>query len=123
MIVVPIRTVTGLNAREHWAARARRVKKERRITAWALALSRAAVPQIPCTVLLTRVTPRGTADDDNLSGALKAVRDQIAQWIGVDDRDSSKVRYRYAQKRGPWGVEIEFSAMTAQQLETEACAQ
>lgn len=106
MIAIPLRTVPGLNAREHWSARARRVKAERRAVAWSLAGKQR--PPVPCTVRLTRVSPRGTADDDNLAGAMKAVRDQVAEWLGVDDKDRASVRYVYAQRRGPWAVEIEF---------------
>lgn len=106
MISVPIRTVPGLNAREDWRARSRRVKSERRTTA--LVLASRIPPVVPCSVLLTRVAASSGVDDDNLAGALKAVRDQVAQWIGVDDRDRKTVRYRYAQRRGPWGVEIAF---------------
>jgi hypothetical protein len=106
MIEVGIRTVPGLNAREHFRVRAKRVKKEREATAWAL--SRTKKPALPCTVLLTRVAPSGGLDDDNLSGSLKAVRDQVAQWLGVDDKHSAQVRYTCTQFRGPWGVRIEF---------------
>lgn len=112
MIRVEIRTVPGLNAREHWRTRARRVKAERAATAWML--KPATRPQLPCTVLLTRVAPSAGVDDDNLSGALKAVRDQVAEWLGVDDKRSDLVRYVYAQRRGPWAVEIEFGQMAAQ---------
>ncbi len=35
---------------------------------------------------LTRIAP-ALLDDDNLRPALKAVRDEVAAWIGVDDRD------------------------------------
>lgn len=106
MIAVPIRTVPGLNAREHWRARARRVRSER--LAAGLVLNRQPRPPIPCTVRLTRVAPSNGLDDDNLAGALKAVRDQVAEWLGVDDKDHASVRYVYAQRRGPWTVEIEF---------------
>jgi hypothetical protein len=34
--------------------------------------------------------------------------DEVAAWLGVDDRHSAQVRYRYAQQRGPWSVRIEF---------------
>lgn len=37
-------------------------------------------------VLLTRVSPRNL-DDDNLAGALKAVRDGVADAFGINDRD------------------------------------
>jgi hypothetical protein len=106
VILIPIRTAPGLNAREPWQARSRRVKKERSTTK--LLLSQYSRPAVPCSVLLTRIAPSNGLDDDNLAGALKGVRDQVAEWLGVDDRKSLQVRYRYAQKRGPWGVAIEF---------------
>ena len=111
MIVIPIRTVPGLNAREHFRVRAKRVKAEREATAWQL--NGQEKPPTPCSVRLTRVAPSAGLDDDNLPGALKGVRDQIAQWIGIDDRHSRQVRYVYAQKRGPWGVEIEWGEPVA----------
>lgn len=106
MIVIPLRTVPGLNARENWRVKSKRVKKEREATAWSLVLTKR--PALPCSVLLTRVAPSAGLDDDNLVGALKGVRDAVAKWIGVDDRKSLTVRYRYAQARGPWGVAVEF---------------
>lgn len=105
MILIPIRTTTGQNAREHFRVKAKRVKAER--TAAACALYGKPKPPIPCSVRLTRVGPR-SCDDDNLIGGLKAIRDQVAEWLGVDDRHRNQVRYVYDQKRGPWGVEIEF---------------
>lgn len=108
MILVPIRTKPGLNAREHWRVAAKRKADERSTTGWALRT--ATKPAIPCSVRLTRVSPGNGCDDDNLAGALKSVRDEVAQWLGVDDKHRDVVRYVYAQKRGEWGVEIEFGA-------------
>lgn len=105
MIAIPgLRTGRGGNNREHWAGRARRVRAEREAVSWSL-LGRTK-PTLPCVVLLTRVAPSAGLDDDNLAGALKSVRDAVAQWLGVDDRDRETVRYEYAQRRGKWGVEI-----------------
>lgn len=109
MILIPIRTERGQNAREHWRVRAKRVKREREDTAWFLRGK--AKPSIPCTVLLTRCAPSNGLDDDNLAGALKSVRDEISVWLGVDDKLRDVVRYTYAQERtgrGDWGVRIEF---------------
>jgi hypothetical protein len=106
MIFIGMRTVPGLNGRELWQARCRRVKRERECVGWALKTT--SKPCIPCSVLLTRCAPSGGLDDDNLTGALKGVRDAIAEWLGVDDKLRFQVRYRYAQRRGPWGVEISF---------------
>lgn len=105
MIVVPLRTL-GSNAREKWQARHRRVKRERDAVSWML--KTATRPSIPCTVLLTRVAPSGGLDDDNLRAALKGARDEVADWLGINDRYSAQVRYLYAQLRGPWAVRIGF---------------
>lgn len=111
MIAVPIRTSRGQNAREHWRATARRVKAEKHAVAWVLAGK--PKPPIPCTVRLTRIAPSSGLDDDNLAGALKACRDQVAEWLGVDDKRRDLVRYVYAQRRGAWGIEIEFGEPAA----------
>jgi hypothetical protein len=96
-IVVPLATVSGMNAREHFRARASRVKKERQAIAWCL--KGQPYPPTPCSVMLTRVAWSNGLDDDNLRSALKGVRDQIAEWLGVDDRHSNQVRYFYDQRR------------------------
>lgn len=51
--------------------------------------------ELPASVRLTRVAPR-PLDGDNLQRAMKAVRDGVADWLGVDDRDE-RVRWFYAQ--------------------------
>ena len=93
--------------------RARRVKAEREAVAWMLRMARR--PTLPCVVTLTRATPTARQlDDDNLRGAMKAVRDQVAEWIGVDDA-SPRVTWRYEQRRNAtkaWQVWISFGAST-----------
>lgn len=110
ILSVPLRTGTGLNDRGHWRTRAKKVKLERAAIGWSLAtLTKPAA--FPVTVLLRRVSPSYIPiDDDNLPGALKACRDAVATWIGVDDGDRTRVRYAYDQRRGPWSVEIEIAA-------------
>lgn len=105
---LPIKTVGGLNAREHWKARHARVKNERK-TAWLL------VPKhsLPCTVIMTRLSA-GELDSDNLQGAMKATRDGIADKLGVADNDP-RVSWLYAQrrcKRGEYGVEVTIQGAT-----------
>lgn len=101
--LIPVKTVAGLNAREHWRIRAARVSKERS-TASML------TPQgvvLPCTVRMIRRSA-GTLDDDNLQGACKAIRDGIADKIGVADNDQ-RIVWEYAQekcKRGEFGVKV-----------------
>lgn len=113
MILVPIRTAPGQNAREQHFAKARRVRMEKQAVGWSLIGTQK--PPLPCSVRLTRCSPSHVPlDDDNLSGALKAARDAIAAWLGVDDGDRSMVQYVYAQKRAPWGVTIEFGERVAE---------
>lgn len=111
MILIPIRTGRGQNDRGHWRTKHRRTKGQ--LGAVGLVLNTKPKPAVPCSVLLTRVAPSNGLDDDNLTGALKAVRDAVAAWLGVDDRHRDQVRYRYAQERGPWGVRIEFGPPVA----------
>lgn len=111
MITFPLRTSPGGNNREHHFARHRRVKAER----WAthVALVGKTRPTLPCVVLLTRCRPGPgpRLDDDNLAHSLKGVRDQIAEWLGINDRDP-RVQWNYAQdKARDWGVSIEFKPM------------
>lgn len=118
-ITIPIRTISTMNAREHWRARTRRVKSERTATYWILApLPK---PDIPVTVLLTRVGPtNGLDEDDNLNGSMKAVRDQIADWLGINDRDP-RVKWKYAQRREKsWGVEVQFIAPSVALCQNDA---
>lgn len=107
-----LKTVSALNSREHWRTRAKRVKAERETVAWRL--SDKPKPLLSCVVTLTRVAPSNGLDCDNLQGAMKAIRDQVAQWLGINDKHRDIVRYEYAQRRGPWGVTIEFSPMVTQ---------
>lgn len=105
-----MRTGAGQNDREHWATRARRVKKERVNAAWAVraGFGPAADIGLPCTVTLTRIAPSNGLDGDNLQGSLKACRDGVADWLKVDDADP-RVVWKYAQRRGKaseWAVEV-----------------
>ena len=93
---IPIETVSLTNVREHWAKKARRAKAQRSA---AFVMTAPIVRMgLPLTVMLTRISPRAL-DDDNLRGALKSIRDGIADRLGLDDRDE-RVTWRYAQAKG-----------------------
>lgn len=49
-------------------------------------------------------------DGDNLANALKPVRDQLAEWLGVDDADG-RIRWESGQieTRGPVGVLVSIA--------------
>ena len=102
---IPIKSVSVANLRMHWAVKAKLAKAHR--TAARAAMGRVApiAPSAPLTVVLTRLGPR-TLDGDNLQSALKAVRDGIADWLGVDDGHAG-LDWQYRQRKGPYGVEVE----------------
>lgn len=53
----------------------------------------------------------GVLDDDGLKGALKAVRDEVAAWLGCGDGPNDPVAWRYGQQKGPakvYAVRIEI---------------
>lgn len=110
---VPIVTVSESNRRDHWSVKARRVREQRAAVAWARRRADAwweplsSHPDRRWTVSLTRLAPR-RLDSDNLRGALKAVRDEVAALLCIDDGDS-RVTWVYAQERAREpGVRIEI---------------
>lgn len=114
VLTVQIRTMRGLNERmvgTHWAQRNRKAKVEKAAVGWLLREyhGKYGRPDFPCSVMLTRCGPTPGLDGDNLQGALKYVRDEVAAWLGVDDAWEHLVKWRYAQRRTKlWAVEIEF---------------
>ena len=87
---------TTLNSREHWAAKHRRAKKERSITYLKLR-QKSKPPRLPVTVVMWRQAPR-LLDSDNAVAAMKSVRDGVADWLGIDDREP-RVTWRVEQRK------------------------
>lgn len=105
-VLIPLRTKTGLNSREHPLARKRRVEGERAVVALAFrGKPLPAAEHFPVVVELARISPR-LADSDNAIGGLKSARDEIARLLGVDDGDAARVRWLYRQEKGPFGVRV-----------------
>ncbi len=101
VVRVPITLRSTLNSREHWSVRHKRTKTEREATAFLLRFEAPQRPALPVVVTLARHFrhPGKPMDDDNLAGAFKAVRDQVAEWLGVDDADP-RVSWHYSQQKG-----------------------
>ena len=88
---------------EHWRGRQRRAKDQRELVD--LVLRTKPRPAVPAVVTITRLAP-AALDSDNLQGAGKHVRDAVARWLGVDDRDA-RVVWRVAHVRSKtYGVRI-----------------
>mgnify|MGYP001589632370 CR=1 FL=1 len=115
---VPIKTVSALNVREHWAVRARRVKSERQ-SVYVMALAERLVNRtpngcrlavtLPVTVTLTRISHRRLDAHDNLRAACKGVADEITALLGLKTDADERVEWRYRQSsegKGVYGVRV-----------------
>lgn len=94
LIEAPIQVVSEANTRGHWSTKYKRSKKQRQDLR--LFLNTKRKPRLPCDVWLIRVGPK-KLDDDNLSGAFKFLRDEIADWLKIDD-GGSEVLWHYEQR-------------------------
>jgi hypothetical protein len=107
VLTLPIHTVSESNMRDHWAVKARRVKEQRARTFTELTEHFGNLPASPVAaeVRLLRVGARAL-DDDNLRSSLKAVRDGVAEYLGIDD-GKRNIKFSYAQEVGKYyAVEI-----------------
>ncbi len=99
------------------SGRSKRVKAQRELTALVLRAgttrSQRELLALACSARLLRIAPRRLHDaSESCASALSAVRDGVADALGVDDRDAEEggvVAWKYAQERGPYGVRIELS--------------
>jgi hypothetical protein len=119
-LVVPVwgvKTVSESNARVHWAVRHRRFKEQRQQVASALMPYGDVLQRVGnevaqhdgrIVVTLTRLG-RGRLDTGNDGPALKAVQDEVAKWLGVDD-GCRRIAWRYEQRKGEDGVIVEVRA-------------
>ena len=106
VITLPLRVYSPLNgSRGHWAADARRRKKQRHIASWACGgpleeyragLAKGYIASV--AVALTRIATRKLDDDNNVAG-FKHIRDGVAEALGVDDGDE-RLTWTYSQERG-----------------------
>lgn len=100
---VKMRAPSTPNLREHYMARATRVKAQR----GAVQREMPKWPGGPLLVVrITRVAPRAL-DGDNLQTAAKAIRDQIAVGLRIDDA-SPLVDWEYHQTKGEAEVVVQI---------------
>lgn len=114
-VLFPMHTASENKYRRvHWAVAASKTKKQRDAVRAILGTTF----ERPSLVLpngesnrfevtLCRIAP-APLDDDNMHGAFKGIRDEVAAWLGLDDRDV-RVRFRLVQQRaqrGYYGVRI-----------------
>lgn len=114
ILVLPMKLPSVANQRIHWATKARQVKAQRQAVAFAwfevpdrftwAARFKAFLSGPGIEVTLTRQGPRAL-DSDNLASAFKAIRDEVAARLGVNDNDP-RVTWSYGQGKGPAKVVI-----------------
>lgn len=112
-VTMPIRLLSEANMREHWFVKNKRKKQQQAIVqaCWISERMNQVKWRFPLKITFTRIGAR-KLDSDNLAGSGKAVRDQLAKLLNVNDGDESKVTWHYAQrigKRGEYAVEIEIN--------------
>ena len=100
-VMLPVRTVSESNVREHWSKRAIRAAKARgcaKLALWSRLTGLVRPGRcMAVLVILTRYAPSSGLDDDNLRGALKATRDGVADALGLDDGDV-RIAWEYGQE-------------------------
>jgi len=115
---LPVKTISEANRRYNWGKgrfyHLHRHRKQREAARLAMNVHRDRVPaDRPLRITLVRVGPR-RLDDDNLAGAMKHVRDGIADSLEIDDGDETQAVWSVAQEQG---VQGEYSVL----VRIEAC--
>ncbi len=95
----PLRVLSEANQHEHWSKKNKRKVAQQNETAamWRFHVGQKSI-KLPCAITFTKFGPT-LLDSDNLQGAFKHVRDEVARQLGVDDGDTTKVVYRAQQKK------------------------
>jgi hypothetical protein len=102
------RVISESNSRGHWSiayGRARDQKQAVLAAWWWSPLGTGCFSSTLFPVRVTLIHFGVRLDDDNLSRAFKAVRDEVARLMGVDDGDE-RVEWRYERRTGWVGMEI-----------------
>jgi hypothetical protein len=101
---LPIKTISEANRRTDWGksrfVHLHRHRNQRGVAELAMNTHLREVPAgRPLRITLVRIGPR-RLDDDNLAGAMKHVRDGIADSLKIDDGDETQAVWAVAQEKG-----------------------
>ena len=109
--MLPLRLVSEGNLREHWTKKHKRHREQLLLVKFAAQTN--PKPTLPCSVTITRISPR-SLDDDNMAFSCKSLRDYIADALlpglqmGRADNDK-RISWIYKQEKGkPQRVKIQF---------------
>jgi hypothetical protein len=100
-LVTKIEPNTRFASRAGMFAKSRRIKEQRAVVRTMLEAHFAALPRSVCgapnriEVQFARLSPGGNRPDEweNLRAALKAVKDEVAAWIGLDDKEGAGITW------------------------------
>ncbi len=110
-LLLPVRVWSTPNQRKHWSDKFKDAKSQNAAVLMALfdmGLLNHHVT-LPCIVTLTRIGGKPMDGDNRISG-FKAIRDAVAEWLGVSDADGSGVEWRYSQADGLPGCRIRIES-------------
>lgn len=106
LLQLPIRVVSGDNARIHWGQRSRQTKQKRQ--GIGLLLNGHGL-RLPVLARMVRLAPRKLDGHDGLRSAMKVVADAVADAFGVRD-DNVWISFDYDQKPSKaYGITIMIS--------------
>jgi hypothetical protein len=110
---IPLTLPSEANLREHWRPKAERAKAQRAAIALAMGRRLRALrhPTAKFVITMTRQAPR-ELDEDNLAGAFKHVKDEVALQLGFKDDRGKRLGWRRAQAKGPVAVVVEVEVLT-----------
>jgi len=97
-----LETISESNCRQHWTISSKRHKLQKFMTHAHLNSNNVPIA-FPVTITLTRLSPR-SLDGDNLQGALKYIRDSVADYFipglrpGRAD-DDKRIKWLYEQEK------------------------
>ena len=98
-VVVPVRIESEANRHEHWRKAWARKQLHRKFAAICLAHIKDRPPAGARVLInMRRIAPR-LLDDDNLVSGFKALRDGVADWLGIDD-GSPLLTWQCEQSKG-----------------------
>jgi hypothetical protein len=113
---VQTKTTNPLNGSwGHWRVKAKQRKDQRAAVRNATAFLAPWAGSWPVEINLVRVAPSNGLDDDSLPASMKSIRDEITEWLGLDDDRTPKIKWTYDQRRAPRGhywVEVTIREVT-----------
>lgn len=127
MLVLPVKVISEANAMSrrgapgHWRERLKRKHaQQQEVKAELHNAMMIRKFEFPVLVTLTRIGPKKLDKRDNLPRAFKAIVDQIAASLGVDDGEEDKIDWKYEQEPigvRQYSIRIEIETVTGLSLE------